>query len=67
MKLKYRKTLFMALITALAGGSSVLYGALDGGFLSNLGVTALVQQIGAVLIYLICFGPNLTDTRSPLE
>jgi hypothetical protein len=67
MKLKYRKTLFICLITALAGGSSVLYGNLTGDLLSNLGVMGLVQQIGAVVIYLICFGPNLTDSRSPFE
>jgi hypothetical protein len=67
MKLKYRKTLFMCLIAALAGGSSVFYGGLSGDLLSNLGALALVQQIGAVAIYMICFGPNFADSRSPFE
>ena len=67
MKLKHRKTLFMALITLAAGGSMAMYGALDGNFVTKTVQIVLLQQLVGAAIYFSCFGVDLVRSRSPFE
>ncbi len=65
MKLKYRKSLFLVLMTFAAGGSMVLYGTMDGEFFSKTMQILVLQQLVGAAIYFGCFG--VTQTRSPFE
>lgn len=67
MKLKHRKTLFMALMTVAAGGSMVMYGALDGNFLTKAIQVVLFQQLVGAAIYFSCFGVELVRSKAPFE
>ncbi|MCY7408376.1 MAG: hypothetical protein LH631_13660 [Alkalinema sp. CAN_BIN05] len=65
MKLKYRKTLFLALITLAAGGSMAIYGSMEGNWISNVIQIVVLQQLIGTAIYLSCFG--VSQTRSPFN
>ena len=65
MKLKYRKTLFLTLITLAAGGSMAIYGSMEGNWLSNAIQIVVLQQLIGTAIYLGCFG--VSQTRSPFN
>ncbi len=65
MKLKYRKTLFLALITLATGGSITIYGGMEGDWISNIIQIVVLQQLIGTAIYLSCFG--VSQTRSPFN
>jgi hypothetical protein len=67
MKLKSRKNLFLLLMTATAGGSMVLYGAMDGDFLTKTVQVVLLQQFVGAAIYFSCFGVNSLRSGAPFE
>ena len=65
MKLKYRKTLFLALITLAAGSSMAIYGGMEGDWISNVIQIVVLQQLIGTAIYLSCFG--VSQSRSPFN
>ena len=65
MKFKYRKQLFLGLMTLTAGASLLLYGNLEGDTLSNVMKIVVLQQLVGTAIYLGCFG--VSQTRSPFN
>jgi hypothetical protein len=65
MKFKYRKKLFLGLMTLAAGGSLLLYGNLEGDTFSNVMQIVVLQQLVGTAIYLGCFG--VSQTRSPFN
>ncbi len=67
MKLKYRKNLFLMLMTFTAGGSMVLYGAIEGDFLTKTIQVVILQQLLGAAIYLSCFGTSSLRSQSPFE
>jgi hypothetical protein len=53
---KSRKLIFLTLLALLAGGSCSVFSSLEMNFwLKTLGVVTF-QQVGAIAIYLCCFG-----------
>lgn len=68
MKLAYRKNLFILLITATASGSAVMYGAMEGSFVTKTLQVLLLQQFVGAAIYFACFGVNAWRSGSaPFE
>jgi hypothetical protein len=65
MKFKYRKSLFLVLMTLTAGGSMVLYSSMEGDLISKIVQIAVLQQVIGTAIYLSCFG--VSQARSPFE
>ncbi|MBW4417694.1 MAG: hypothetical protein KME13_00535 [Myxacorys californica WJT36-NPBG1] len=59
MKLKSRKVIFSLLLALFAGGSLATYSASDANFLFKTVELLVIQQIGAGIIYLVCFAPDL--------
>lgn len=64
LKLKHRKTIFWFLIAVLAGGSMMSYAHSDVNFLVKTVQLVLFQQFAAMMLYLICFAPDLLRSRS---
>lgn len=65
MNLKHRKSVFLGLITLVAGSAAALYGGLEGDFLSKSIQVVIFQQVLGTAVYLGCFGNS--QTRSPFE
>jgi putative effector of murein hydrolase LrgA (UPF0299 family) len=67
MKLKHRKTIFLALMTLTAGGSIAAYGAIEGDFLTKTIQLMVVPQLVGAIAYFGCFGVEPFHGRSPFE
>jgi hypothetical protein len=65
MKLKHRKSLFLVMMTLVAGSSIALYGTMEGNLVSNIIQIAVLQQLVGAAIYLGCFGTG--QARAPFE
>lgn len=63
-KLKQRKAIFWFLIAILAGGSMMSYAHSDVNFVVKTVQLVLFQQFAAMMLYLICFAPDLLRSRS---
>ncbi|MBW4538686.1 MAG: hypothetical protein KME43_06005 [Myxacorys chilensis ATA2-1-KO14] len=65
MKLKSRKVIFSLLLALFAGSSLATYSASDANFLLKTVELLVIQQIGAGIIYLVCFAPDLLRLALP--
>lgn len=59
IKLKYRKIVFLILISMLAGGSMAAYSQSEVNFFIKTIELVAFQQMMTVIIYLTCFGQDL--------
>ena len=63
IKLKYRKIIFLILISVLAGGSMAAYSQSEVNFLRKTIQLVFFQQFMTLVIYLTCFGQDLFSRR----
>jgi hypothetical protein len=67
MKLKQRKTIFLALMTVTAGGAMAAYGSIEGDFFTKTIQILVLQQLVGALVYFSCFGVESFRSGSPFE
>lgn len=63
LKLKHRKVLFWLLIAVLAGGSMAVYSQSEMNVFVRTIELVIFQQCAAAVIYLTCFGADLSKSR----
>ncbi|NDJ15768.1 hypothetical protein [Myxacorys almedinensis] len=64
MTFKSRKALFSLLLALFAGGSLAAYSSSEANFMLKTIELLVIQQIGAAIIYLACFAPDLLRPSS---
>jgi hypothetical protein len=62
--LKYRKVVFSLLLALFAGGSLAMYSTSEMNFVLKTAELLMIQQFGAAIIYLVCFGQDLLKSSS---